>query len=568
MELRQYFTLFLKWLWLIALTMVLAAGAAFFVSRRMTPIYRATTILWINEAKNPSMTDYTSLMISERLARTYSQLLTRRPILQETRRRLELGDGASLGGISVQVIRDTQLIELSVQHPDPQLAVLVADTIPKVFIAQNETLQQSRYAASKEALLAQLAMVETDMKAVQKALEQARSASAPDTAEISRLESTFVQYRSSYSSLLKSYEDIRLSEAGAMDNLVVVDPPQLPRSPVGPRTMTNTLLAAVVGAMLGVGTAFLIEYLDDTVKLPEDCERAMGLTALGAIAFIENIKALNEGLVTLTFPKSPAAEAYRILRTNLQFTNVGNSVSTLTITSASAGEGKTTTIANLGVTVAQAGKRVILVDADLRRPSLHKLFNLPNSIGLTSMILDDKLSVQDALVPTDIPTLRLLCSGPRPPNPAELLEHRRMDGIIEALKSEADLVLFDTPPVLAVADAAILAKKMQGTLLVTEMGKTRTEVCRRAVEALRQVGAQLLGVVMNKISRQQGGYYYYYYYYYDSGEGGQAVRRRRRRKGLLERLLPSNLFSRASDRARSHRIHASQPDAQGEHPVP
>ena len=551
MELRQYFTLFLKWLWLILLTTILAAAAAFGVSRRTTPIYRATTTLWINEAKNPNMSDYTSLLTSERLASTYSKLLTRRPILEETRRRLGLeadpkGDEV-LGQISVQVIRDTQLLELSVQHPNPQLAVQIADTIPKVFIAQNETLQQSRYAASKETLAAQLATVDADVKAVQKALEQARSASPPDTAEVSRLESTLAQYRSSYASLLKSYEDIRLAEAGTLDNLVVVEPPQLPERPISPRTLTNTLLAAVVGAMLGVGTAFLIEYLDDTIKMPEEVERAMGLTTLGAITQIEGIKEPIDGLITSTHPKSPVAEAYRVLRTNLQFASVGSSLPTLMVTSAGAGEGKTTTLANLGVALAQAGKRVILVDTDLRRPSLHKFFGLPNSIGLTSMLLDENLAVRDAIVHTDVPNLSLLCSGPRPPNPAELLEHPRLDQIIAALQGEADAVLFDSPPLLAVADATILSRKVQGVLLVVEMARTRTEMCRRAVEALRQVEAKLLGVIMNKISKQRGSYYYYYYYhYYDSGDGEKTVRKRRRSQRPLHRFFPLNLFKRAS----------------------
>ena len=539
MELREYFGLFIKWLWLIILTTLLATAAAFLVSRQMTPIYRASTTLWINEAKSASMSDYSSLLTSERLARTYSQLMKRRPILDETKQRLGLLDETLGDNVSVQLIRDTQLIELSVEHPIPRLAADIANTIPEVFSEQNEALQASRYESSKQNLTAQMAAVEADIANAQGSLDAATAAPTPDPLEISRLENALAQYRGTYSSLVESYEQIRLAEAGTVDNIVVVEAAVLPAAPVRPRVMQNTLLAAVVGAMIGLGVAFLIEYLDNTIKTPQQVEQILGLTTIGVITQVEGAKDLAD-VLTNASPKSPVAEAYRVLRTNLQFASVGSEKLVVAVTSPTTGEGKTTTAANLGIAFAQAGSRAVLVDADLRRPTLHKLFGLDNSMGLSNLLVTG-MNANDVLSPTSVEGLFLLPSGSRPPNPAELLVHPRMDQVVKDLTDTADVVLIDLPPALAVADATIVASKVQGMLLVVEMAETRIDICQRAIEALQKVDARILGLVINKVSQKGTGYYRYYYPYYypyqsDDGSPQGRIRRKRRSQGALGRL--------------------------------
>jgi non-specific protein-tyrosine kinase len=211
-------------------------------------------------------------------------------------------------------------------------------------------------------------------------------------------------------------------------------------------------------------------------------------------------------LVALREPRSPAAEAYRTLRTNIQFSSLDNPVRTLLATSTAPDEGKSTTLANLGVIMAQAEQRVILVDCDLRRPSLHTLFGLPNEDGLTNMIL-----AEDAAAPLQecgVPGLRLLTSGPLPPRPADILGSQRMGSVIERLRGVADMVLFDTPPVIAVTDAAVLATRVDGVLLVFQAGKTSRERARRTREILEKVKANIIGVVLNGAELDQGyGYY-------------------------------------------------------------
>jgi len=211
-------------------------------------------------------------------------------------------------------------------------------------------------------------------------------------------------------------------------------------------------------------------------------------------------------LVTITDPRSPAAEAYRTLRTNLSFYSLDQPIRTLVVTSAAPGEGKSTAVANLAVTMAQSGRRTILVDCDLRRPTLHELFSLPMSPGLTSLALEDltELPLQE----TGIENLWLLSSGPKPPNPADLLGANRMDQVISLLSGLADIVLLDAPPVLAASDATILAAKTDGVLLVIQAGKSRRDQAERARELLEQAKVRLVGVALTNAPRENRAEYY------------------------------------------------------------
>jgi protein-tyrosine kinase len=235
-------------------------------------------------------------------------------------------------------------------------------------------------------------------------------------------------------------------------------------------------------------------------------------------------------LITVKHPKSPISEAYRVLRTNLQFSSLDQPLRTLVVTSPNPVEGKSTTVANLGVVMAQAGKSVIVVDADLRRPVLHRIFQLNNDRGLTDVLLSAEPLLDGHLQATGVENLRLLNTGPLPPNPSELLGSQRMARLIEQLKAEADVVLFDSPPSLAVTDASVLATQTDGVLIVADAGRTRRNLARESVERFQQVGAKTLGVVLNRLKAGRGGSYYYYNYYYGDGK-------KRRRRGL-RRWLP------------------------------
>jgi non-specific protein-tyrosine kinase len=217
----------------------------------------------------------------------------------------------------------------------------------------------------------------------------------------------------------------------------------------------------------------------------------------------ENGNHEESSLISLRNPRAPASEAYRTLRTNLLFSSLDKPLRTLLVTSSAPDEGKSTTIANLAVTMAQAEQRVILVDCDLRRPGMHTIFGLSNEQGLTTVILEQGESPLP-LQETAVPGLSLLASGPLPPRPADLLGSQRMERLIERLKAEADIVLFDTPPVTAVTDAAVLATRLDGALLVFQAGHTRRERAREARRMLEKVKANIVGVVLNNARLETG----------------------------------------------------------------
>lgn len=545
MELREYVKLLRKWLWLIVVTTVSAAIIAYVISRGQTPIYQATATVLINQARSPVRgTEYADVLTSERVARTYAELLKGWPVLEEAVRKMgftqEFRDlqRAYQINVSVTPLRDTQLINLQVQANDPTLAAELANTLPEVFKRVNQARQRERFETTRQEMQAELAAVEKDIIATQEAITKlADSQSAEDKAQVSRLQSALKRYEATYNSLLNNLAELRLTEAQSTDNVVLATPAQPPKNPVRPRVLFNTLLAAIVGAMLAVGVAFLIEYLDDTVKTPDDVRAVSNLPTLAAVVRLD-AETPQQRLVALTAPRSPEAEAYRVLRTNLRFSSLDKPLGTLVVTSAGPGEGKSTTAANLAIVFAQAGSRVLLVDADLRRPSIHKLLQVPNNIGLTTALMKLGNRPEEFVQATALQNLSVLTSGPIPPNPAELLGSARMRDLLAQLHERYDLIVIDSPPVLAVADATILSNQVDGTLLVASAGETRFEMLVRALERMDGVGIRPLGVVLNKLTANTGGSYYYYYYaqYHSSDEGDSGSTPPSSTSGKLRRL--------------------------------
>ena len=287
--------------------------------------------------------------------------------------------------------------------------------------------------------------------------------------------------------------------------------------------------------LLAAGTAFLVEYLDDTLKSSEEVTKATGITMLGAIG---RMKASDpaDRLITVRHPLSPLSEAYRALRTNLQFSSVDRPLKSLVITSPNPLEGKSTTLANLGVVMAQAGKSVVLVDSDLRRPMLHKIFQLSNREGLTSLLLQDEPALDGKLQETGIQNLRVITSGPLPPNPSEMLASQKMSRLVDALEEQADVIIFDSPPVLPVTDAAVLSTHTDGVLIVADAGRTRRSSAHQASENLQKVGINVVGAVLNRLSPRRSGSHYYYYYYSEDDQGRRRKKRWYQRLPLLNRI--------------------------------
>jgi capsular exopolysaccharide synthesis family protein len=527
MEIKKYIALLWHWSWLIILGSVLAGGITFLINDNTTPIYRSTLRLMIDQAPSTTGgTSYADVLTIEKVSQTYVALITTSPILEETLSQLDLPYNVTQlrARISASAPVDTQLINITVEDTSPERAKLIADTLAQNFIAYNDRTQSQRYADPINTLNSERDAVGDQIEEWQvlmNELNALENRTSEQESRLSRLETQQKELQLNYTNIFNKLQDLRIRAATESNNLIVVEPAQINDRPVRPNTINNTILAVLVGAMAAVGIVFLIDYLDDTLKTPDEVVEDTGLSAIGVIAYIKGDKPADR-LITHLTPRAPTSEAYRVLRTNLEFASVDTKLSNILVTSPSPGEGKSTTAANLATVLAQAGHRVVLIDADLRRPSQHKLLEVPNNQGLTMALLDSETPVSYHLQNTRIPGLRVMTSGPLPPNPAELLRSQRMAHVLEELKSEADVVIVDTPPALTVADASILGPRVNGVVLVAKIGSTRREALMQAQETLQKTGTNIFGVVLNRSNPARGGYYYNYYYYryytYEYGE--------------------------------------------------
>ncbi|MCF7668565.1 MAG: polysaccharide biosynthesis tyrosine autokinase, partial [Verrucomicrobia bacterium] len=290
--------------------------------------------------------------------------------------------------------------------------------------------------------------------------------------------------------------------------VVVTDLAEPGLRPVRPNLPLNIALGIVVGLVVGVGLAFFIEYLDTSVKTIDDVEKSLQSPVLGVIP-------QNVGPLIAEGPDSPHAEAYRVLRTNLMFSRDDNSKNVITVVSGGAGEGKTTTVVNLATVFAQSGSRVLVVDSDLRRPAIHKVLNVSNSVGLTNYLLDQQ-SLEEVIQTTSLPTLDFLPSGKLPSSAMGILSSIRMQDFVKEVKQRYDFVFFDSPPIMGVSDASVLASEADMTVLIVQYRKYPQIMTLRAKQMVEKVGKNLMGVVLNNINISQDSYYYYYSgYYYD-----------------------------------------------------
>jgi len=515
MELKEVAATLWRGKWLIVFLTLFAASSAYVTSRQMTPVYEASTTLLIDQAPASQTSDSSAIAASQRLAMTYAELLTKRPVIDETLARLGLDTSLENTGSNVRVrlVEDTQLIELSAQSIDPVLAAELANTIVGVFTEQNQALQAGRFAASKASLRAQLEAVGEQIQAHEAAIA---NLGAPRTssliAELERLQIELAQYQASYNNLLQSYEQIRTAEASSISNVIQVEPAEAPSQPIRPRVLLNTLLAGVVGALVAVGVVFLLQHLDDTIRTTEDVERILQVPVIGYIPKTGELSRKAEGAPVLGEAQySATVEAFRSLRTNLELLGNPGSPSTVYVTSPGTEDGKTTVASNLAVIIGNGDKKVVLIDADFRRPSVHEVFGVPNELGLSDVLMDN-LEPQAVATSFDNPRFKLITSGSRVDNPAELLLSTRFSDLLAELGEQFDIMIFDGPPFLA-TEALILASRLKSVMLVIQPGRTREGVARTIKRQLERARADLMGVVLNKAPKGDaygsGGYYYY-----------------------------------------------------------
>jgi capsular exopolysaccharide synthesis family protein len=427
---------------------------------------------------------------------------------------------ADLTAQRAALLRDYAPGSAKVQALDAQLASLrerQQALVSEILAGRQEAvnpLHQSFLTALTEAeaeSLSQAARIQGISEAI--ARQQNLLRALPDQQyELARLQRNVQIAEKTYLALQERYQSLRIAEESTLANAQIIEWARTPEHPVSPKKKLNLVLGLLVGVMLGVGLAALQEALDDKLHDTEDVERLLGLPLLGLVG---RIPEPSERSLRLAGPSSRIAEAFRLVRSNVKFLAVDRPLRSVMVTSATTGEGKSTTAANLAVAMAQDGRRVVLVDGDLRRPTVHKHFDLPNDTGLTNVIAAGA-SLADTLVTIPDSGLSVLPSGPIPPNPAELLDSGKFGDLLGDLARRYDMVVFDAPPVLGMADAAVLGAHADGVVMVIAAGEVEKSAVSRALQMLRQARANVLGAVLNKHTGHDGGYYYYYYYY-DSG---------------------------------------------------
>lgn len=515
LELMQYVRILWRWMWLVVLGVTLAGTTAFVVSKLTRPTYAASTTFLINQAPvTGAALDYDTLLVDERLASTYTELLRRRPVLETVIASLALDTTADALAKKVKVaaIPETRLIELTVEDSNANRAAAIANELVRVLSRQNQELQTGRYATSRQNLEQQMALTQASLADAEAKLAALGTPTDPlQIAEQNRLRDAAEQYRASYASLRTSFEEVRLAEAQTTESFTVVEAARAEEVPVRPRVLLNTVLAAIVGAMFALMFIFLRAFLDTSIKSGDDVERAVGLPLLAAVAGAKS-REPHAALTSSPTPPIALVEAYRTLLSSIDFAAVDGAIRHVVVASGGPFEGKSTTAANLAIAAARAGRRVILVDTDLRRPMLHTLFQQPNQRGVTTALLQREGAATDHLVPTGVDNLSLMASGPLPPNPAELLGSKRMAELLEELAGHADMVILDSPPVLAVVDAALLARACDAVLLVGRANVTKADALRRAMGRINQAGARLLGVVLNDVALSRSESYIYSMY--------------------------------------------------------
>ncbi len=598
-HIQDYIQVILRRRWIIITFFTVLVVTVLIGSLKQTPIYNAVATLRI-EHKSPRVVSVQEVApmgpvdyhAYKDYYETQYELIKSETLLEKAADSLgwkvsNLHKGADpvkklLKVVKVNPVKNSQLVKIAAQDPEPQMAARIANTVTEEYIRQN--LERNVNASNDAAVWLSKRIEEQRRKlrdselALQKYREQHNIRILPQIAgddaienikaEYARLQAqlanysqrytdeypkmielkaqinslrnkiqgledidagnTIMEYRAlernvqtnkrMYEILLTRSKEIDLSSTLNVNNISVIDRARIPEKPVKPRVMLNMLLAVIVGVVGGISLGFFVDYLDTTIKTPHDVKEILESRFLGGIPEIEEKDEKKRDKIAYFQPMSPVAEAYRDIRTDvLKSLSQNGGAKTILITSAEPQAGKTTSISNLGISLAQKGSRVLLVDSDLRKPQLHKMFGLDPRRGL-SEYLSESVNIDSIIRDTEIENLKVITSGKIPHNPAEIIDSSKLDWFIGEAKGRFDFILFDSPPVISVTDSIIIADKVETLIQIVRSGKALVPITLRAKEKLINTKARNLGVILNGIKACHGDYYYYQRYYDYYGE--------------------------------------------------
>ncbi len=484
----------LKWWWLLIIAALLAAFSAGYYTLQQPNVYSSTTTIMVGTALSDPNPNSGEFGLASQLAAAYADIASRSTLQEATKTALGL---TWLPDYTVRHIPNTQLIEISVVDTIPERAQAVSQALADQLILQTPG-GQSEHGRQQfiESQLSQLetAIADTDDEIARLELEMAKMFSArqiADTrAQLAALESKRATLQNNYATMFSN------SNRSATNTIVVVEAAHLPTRPLNSDLIRNVLLAAILGAAIAGAGAYVLEYSNNTLKSEQEIQGTLDTLSLGLLPQIDSDAKHSADLLSTMAHRSELSDAYAALRLNVQTVLRRQKLQTFAITCPTSEERRPSIAANLCVELARAGARVILIDADLHRPSQQRLFGLPNHFGLATLLSDETLQPEQVLQPTQTRGLFVLTSGPLPANPAALLGQKRMRMILNQLHLHADFVVFDVPPVNAVVDASLVANEVDGVIITVVAEQTRKQDVEQALQTFKRLDVEIIGTIM------------------------------------------------------------------------
>jgi capsular exopolysaccharide synthesis family protein len=506
MEIRKIVDIILRRFWLVILISFLSAALGYTISQWQPHIYEATTTIMVGQFDETAELDNMALLDTETLVRIYVYAALRQPVLQGVVDALDLTDTWRELKTQVQakIVEGTPMIQITAEARSTKLAQAIADEVVHQLFLLDSTLKSNQGMPHTDQ------PVDQQLAELQKRIESERarlqswqatldeSEEVQSIQQIEELQTRIDILEMQISTMEANYAELLINTQPEVfsNSLVIIETANANPQPVQPQTKLNILLAGIVGVLLALGVILLLEFWDVTIKSADDISRLLGLAPLGTINSIVGKHEQNKLLLSQD-SASPTMEAYRIIRSNIEFKTADHPAKSIIVTSPGVGEDKSTIVANLGIIMADAGYRTIIVDANLRQPAQHRLFGITNSKGLAEAIRSPEVNVSRLLMETKVPYLQILPSGRVPSNPAGLLGSHGMRQVLADLSQIADVVIYDSPPILGLTDTSILANRADGVVLVIKTGQTHREAARQALSNLQQARASLIGVILN-----------------------------------------------------------------------
>jgi len=524
MDLNAFLAIIWRRRLVVLISTVLALVVTIAGTSLITPQYVASTTLRMGTA-NTGSSGWVSydIQYTDRLMNTYRTMVMSPQTTSQVMDQLHLSDPPK---ISVTIPANTELMQILVTDKSPQQAADAANAVANILVSQIESQYASLGESSLDILKQQIDQTEANLTQQRSDYDKLLQASPQNTQLINATLQSIQLNESTYSSLLQEYQQLRDATAQGASKMSVVQPASAPSAPSNPNKKIIVPLGLMLGMMAGVALAFLLENFDTTMHSTDEIAKHVELPLLGRIPVGKG------GRLTLFFPeKSQQEEAFRRLRTTIFALDPNAEMRSLMVTSAQPAEGKSTTIANLALAIAQAGRRVIVVDGDLRKPSMHKIFRVSNNVGLSN-VLTREIGLDEAIQYSMIPGVQILAAGPASPNPAELLGLPEMTESVEELSKQFDFVLIDAPSLQSVADASVLSLIVDRVVVVVARGLVRQELVDSALDELASVHCKPMGIVVTRSERMSQ-------FHYDRASEGQSVPGPRSPRGLVTPAIPA-----------------------------